>query len=110
MMRYARGLLLLLGMSLMIGCASQNLKAGKQDFDAKNYSAAFQKMLPLAEKGNAHAQYAVGYMLYYGKGVEVNRKQGVAWIDKAADQGLPEAKQAQQMLAAKAPDNPLDTQ
>lgn len=92
------------------GCASQALKAGKQDFDSKNYSAALQKMQPLAAEGNADAEYALGYMMYYGKGTPINRKEGVAWIAKAAAQGLPEAVQAQAMLAKATQTNPLETQ
>lgn len=95
---------------MLCGCASTALKAGQQDFDAQNYSAALQKMRPLAEKGNADAQYAVGYMLYYGKGTPVNRKDGVMWIQKAAAQGLPEAEQAEKMLSSRAARNPMDTQ
>ena len=92
------------------GCVSQTMKEGKQDFDSENYAAALHKMQPLAEKGNADAQYAVGYMMFYGKGTPVNRQQGSAWIDKAAAQGLPEAVQAKQLLAKATQSNPLETQ
>lgn len=106
-----KSILLTLCLSVLLcGCATQALKAGKQDFDAQNYTAALQKMQPLADKGNADAEYAVGYMLYYGKGAAVDRKQGIMWINRAAAQGLPEAVQAKQMLADRAPLNPLETQ
>jgi TPR repeat protein len=99
-------LLLLLGLS---GCASQTLHAGKQDFDQGNYQSAMQKMLPLAEKGNADAEYAVGYMQFYGKGTPMDRHQGLEWIQKAAAQGLPEAVDAQKMLEKQIQLNPLVT-
>lgn len=95
---------------ILCGCTSSTLKAGRQDFNAQNYTAAVQKMRPLAEKGNADAQYALGYMMYYGKGTAVNRKDGVMWIQKAAAQGLPEAVQAEKMLTDRAALNPMDTQ
>lgn len=96
--------------AILCGCTSSTLKAGQQDFSSQNYSAALQKMRPLAEKGNADAQYALGYMMYYGKGTTVNRKDGGMWIRKAAAQGLPEAVQAEKMLADRAALNPMDTQ
>lgn len=97
-------------MLALSACATQALQAGKQDFDSQNYAAALQKMQPLADKGNADAQYAVGYMMFYGKGTAVDRKQGIEWIRKAADQGLPEAVQAEAILEKQTIANPLETQ
>ncbi len=94
---------------LLTACATQNLNQGKQDFDSQNYTAALAKMQVLADKGNAQAEYAVGYMLYYGKGTPVDQKQGIQWIDKAADQGLAEAEQAKAILDKAVAANPLDT-
>ncbi len=102
---------LLLGISILwlTGCATQSLNQSKQDFDSQNYAAALAKMQPLANKGNAAAEYAVGYMLYYGKGTPVDQQQGIAWINKAADQGLAEAQQAKILLDKAVAANPLDT-
>jgi TPR repeat protein len=70
------------------------LAEGKASFLAKNYKVAYQQLLPLAQQGNADAQYAVGYMLYYGKGVDRNEAKARDWMNKAAAQGQPAAKKA----------------
>jgi len=70
------------------------LTEGKASFLAKNYKVAYQQLLPLAQQGNADAQYAVGYMLYYGKGVDRNEAKARDWMNKAAAQGQPAAKKA----------------
>ena len=94
----------------LTGCAGHILKQGKQAFNQGNYSAAMEKLTPLAEKGDPAAQYAVGYMYYYGQGVSTNKSLGEIWIGKAADQGLPEALQAQQAIhKQQATLNPLVT-
>ncbi|EHL32082.1 hypothetical protein LDG_5865 [Legionella drancourtii LLAP12] len=55
-------------------------------------------MKPEAERGQPDAQYAVGYMYYYGKGVVEDRKKAWFWITAAANAGQPDAKVAAQML------------
>ena len=44
-----------------------------------------------AHNGFAPSQLAAGLMLYYGKGVPKNEKEGLKWIKRAAKQGLIEA-------------------
>lgn len=70
------------------------LQQGKQDFKVGHYPQAYQELKPLAEQGNAEAEYALGYMNYYGLGVPANQKQAVYWTQQAATQGHPAAKQA----------------
>lgn len=83
---------------LLQGCVNlqtkHNFQQGKQLFQNKQYSLAYQQLKPLAEKGNPDAQYAVGYMYYYGKGIVQNKNIGFSWILKAAKQGQPQAKRA----------------
>lgn len=79
---------------------SQRLEQGKISFEEKNYSSAFAELKPLAEKGIADAQYAVGYMYYYGKGTKVNRTQAKRWINRAAAQGQEQAQKAQRLMNA----------
>lgn len=64
-----------------------SLAEGKANFKAKNYSAAYRQLLPLAVKGNKDAQYAIGYMYYYGKGIDCNKDLAESWLRKAAKQG-----------------------
>ena len=44
-----------------------------------------------AEQGNAEAQYEVGQMYYYGKGVAKDRIQADYWYKKASEQGHADA-------------------
>ena len=48
-------------------------------------------ILPLAEKGNAEAQYYLGSMYDLGYGVEKSEEEAVAWMKKSAEQGYQEA-------------------
>jgi septal ring-binding cell division protein DamX len=70
------------------------LQQGKQNFKVGHYPQAYQELKPLAEQGNAEAEYALGYMNYYGLGVPVDQKQARYWTQQAAAQGHPAAKQA----------------
>lgn len=72
----------------------QQMLNGQQSFEQQDYAKAFKDLKPLAEKGNADAQYALGYMYYYGKGTPKNLKQAMIWMNKAAQQGQPLAQQA----------------
>ena len=64
-----------------------SLAEGKANFKEKHYSLAYRQLLPLAVKGNADAQYAIGYMYYYGKGIDYNEELAENWLRKAAKQG-----------------------
>ena len=47
----------------------------------------YERILPLAEDGNVHAQIAVAEACFYGKGTATNREDAVEWYRKAADAG-----------------------
>jgi len=88
---------------LLSACASttKQMEQGKISLKQKNYTEAFQELKPAAERGNKDAQYAVGYMYFYGKGVEKDKKSGRKWINKAAKQGQPQAIRAMERLKTK---------
>ncbi|KAF8941287.1 hypothetical protein BGZ47_007446 [Haplosporangium gracile] len=44
-----------------------------------------------ALKGDLEGQYSLGVMIYYGRGVPLDRKEGERWVRKAADQGHKDA-------------------
>lgn len=80
-------------------CANRfNLSEGIICFRTHNYRQAFIHLKPEAVRGQPDAQYAVGYMYYYGKGVIENRKQAWFWIKRAAVAGQPDAIQAIRIL------------
>ncbi len=87
-----------LSMGLM-ACTSGPLDQGQQYFKTKNYRAAFEHLYPLAMEGNAEAQYAVGYILFYGLDGTKDRDQGVKWIQKSAMQNYAPAKNAWGMIS-----------
>jgi uncharacterized protein len=55
---------------------------------AGDYAAALRRLSPLAEKGDARAQFDIGFMHAYGWGVPRNPAEAIAWYRKAAEQGL----------------------
>ncbi|QMT59609.1 MULTISPECIES: tetratricopeptide repeat protein [unclassified Legionella] len=89
--------------SILAGCAmtsARNLREGIDNFRLEEYRKAFIRLKPLAQKGLPDAQYAVGYMYYYGKGVVEDRKKAWFWINAAANLGQPDAKVAIQILTS----------
>ncbi|MDI1351662.1 MAG: sel1 repeat family protein [bacterium] len=83
---------ILLLIPLMTACiGTLNLREGIQSFKAQDYRRAFIRLKPEAEKGQPDAQYAIGYMYYYGQGVVENRKKAWFWINLAAHIGQPDA-------------------
>ena len=53
-----------------------------------DYATAYKIILPLAERGEADAQYSLGVMYSNGLSVPQDYKEAVAWYRKAAEQGL----------------------
>lgn len=53
----------------------------------RDYEAAMRLFMPLAERGNASAQFNVGVMYANGEGVARDVAQAANWYKKAADQG-----------------------
>lgn len=52
-----------------------------------DYATALKELLPLAEQGNAVAQYQLGKMYRAGQGVAKDRDKGMFWFRKSAEQG-----------------------
>ena len=52
------------------------------------YVAAFNGFFDAAEKGDAIAQFKVGYMYYYGQGPAENYESAFEWFMKSALQGF----------------------
>ncbi len=60
----------------------------------EKYSCSIDKMEEAAQMGDPDAQYALGYMYYYGINTVQDSNTARMWINKAALQGQPLAKQA----------------
>jgi len=67
--------------------AQAGLAEAKAAYDAKDYKTAFKEYLPLAEAGNAEAQYRIGDMYRYGDGINQNYDTAMSWFKKAVRNG-----------------------
>jgi TPR repeat protein len=77
---------------LVVGLpALADLTAGQAAYDKRDYAAALQEFLPLAQRGDAIAQLRLGYMYEFGRGVPQNDKDAVRWFRAAAEQGNADA-------------------
>jgi TPR repeat protein len=56
-----------------------------------DYAAALRLWRPLADQGDAAAQYNLGLMYVDGHGVAQDDAAAVSWFRKAADQGYADA-------------------
>ena len=103
MYRLARCLKILILVILLSSCYMQgmNLREGIHSFQVQDYRQAFIRLKPEAEKGQPDAQYAIGYMYYYGQGVVENRRQAWYWITMAAKAGQSDAQAAVKILGKK---------
>lgn len=81
------------------GCGDQSqqdaasYKEGTDAYANGNFAVALEKLKPLAEQGNAQAQFSLGLMYRQGKGVPQDDREAGAWWSKAAEQGYVEAQE-----------------
>ena len=80
--------LLLLGAAEASGADFQK---GVEAYEAGDYAAALREWRPLAEQGDAEAQFNLGVMYSKGQGVAQDDAQALAWYRKAAEQGYAKA-------------------
>ena len=87
---------------LAVGCSTLTnegrFDTGKENFLAGNFDQSFKQLMPIAKQGNPEAQYAVGYMYFYGLGTKQNMREAANWMQKAADSGQPQAQLALKQL------------
>ena len=60
---------------------------------AGNFAKAEKIFRPLAQQGNAVAQFNLGVMYSYGQGVPQDYKEAVKWYRMAAEQGAADAQE-----------------
>ena len=86
------GFALALLLALPVGpAAATPLADGMAALRAGDYATARQLLQPLAEQGNAEAQYRVASMHALGQGVPEDQAAAAAWYTRAAEQGHHEA-------------------
>ena len=86
-------ILLVVSVWLCSTAAVAGLKEGYEALSRKDYVTAANEYRPLAERGDAEAQYRIGRMYEFGNGYAQDKAQGIAWIRKAAAQGHADAEQ-----------------
>ena len=65
----------------------QQFQQGFEATERGDYQTAFKLWLPLAEQGNAYAQFNLGNMYANGRGVKQDDVEAVKWYRKVAEQG-----------------------
>ena len=80
----------LLVSSAFVGYA-QNFEEGAVAAKRGDYAEALRIWEPLAEQGDATAQYNLGVMYNYGRGVAQDFKTSANWFHLAAEQGAAKA-------------------
>ncbi|HJT86268.1 MAG TPA: metallophosphoesterase [Bryobacteraceae bacterium] len=68
--------------------AAADFVAGLDAFDHGDYAAALKQWQPIAERGDANAEYNLGLLYALGKGVPQNYQTAAEWYRKAAEQGV----------------------
>ena len=92
--------------SLLLAACSAKVQ-GERAFHAKQYTAAFNHLLPVARQGDADAEYAIGYMYYNGEGVPRDFDLALYWFHRAALQHQALAVQAVQLINKTKADEPF---
>lgn len=77
---------------VLLGAQAQSaFQDGLLAYHRGDHAAAMEIWQPLAKRGEASAQYMVGYLYARGEGVVSNSGKAAHWYRKAADQGDPDA-------------------
>ncbi len=103
-MRYVSTLLCLVSVLGLTACSKNNqsntqtASACSGDPYLMKYDCSVSRVQAAAENGDADAQYALGYMYYYGVGTVRDQDSAKLWISRSAAQGQPLAKSALAML------------
>lgn len=64
----------------------------------QKYGCSMRRIDQAAQSGDPDAQYALGYMYYYGIGTVRDKQTAKIWIKRAAGQGQPLARKAEQLI------------
>lgn len=70
---------------------ADKMSEGMAAYKAGRYKEAAKLWQPLADKGDANAQYNIGLLYRNGQGVKQDDRQALVWFSKAAQQGMLDA-------------------
>ena len=77
---------------------AQDFEAGLAAYERGDYQVALNELAPLAEQGDAQAQYRIGQMHRDGKGVPRDAQKAVRLFQAAAISGHTDSQQALEMI------------
>ena len=80
--------IVLVAFALALSPARADIVAGNSAYNDGYYEAAYREWLPVAEQGNAVAQYNVALLYRYGKGRPIDHGTAADWCLKAANEGF----------------------
>ncbi len=66
---------------------SDGYQTGRDAYDIGDYATALTEWQPLAEAGDANAQFGLGLLYGNGFGVDMIDEQALLWYGRAAEQG-----------------------
>ena len=87
MRNFARSIVLLLALGLSEPVLAGPLEDANAAYQKQDYATALRLFRPLADQGEAGAQFKMGYMYDNGQGVPQDYAQAAKWFRLAADQG-----------------------
>ena len=82
---------LVLSIAYLAAPAWADFKTGEKAYQSGDYATALREWQPLADQGQAGAQYQLGLLYGNGKGVTKDDAKARLWHEKAAIQGHTEA-------------------
>ena len=88
--------------------ANADFDEGAAAYERGDYAAALREWQPLAEQGDAPAQFNLGLMHAEGKGVPRDDRMAVQWHRRAAEQGDVSAQNSLGLMYAKGRGVPRD--
>ena len=80
-------------LTLLLGvtAASADFRTGMEAYEAGDFETAYREWLPLAEGGNAAAQFNVGLLHEQGEGREADIDRALTWYARSAENGFAKA-------------------
>ena len=87
MRNFARSIGLFLALGLSEPLLAGQLEDANAAYQKQDYTAALRLLRPLANRGDADAQFKLGYMYDNGQGVPKDYVEAAKWYRLAADQG-----------------------
>jgi TPR repeat protein len=72
---------------LAMQASAQDFKLGLDAYDRGDFETALKEWQPLAEQGDARAQFNLGVIYFNGQGIPHDPVKAVDWYRAAADQG-----------------------